>query len=157
MQMTRQFIYSFIVFVVSFFLDLWWSHRAAGKSPNILVVSPPPLGPCTDMPSCSSCQLLLRCWKWKCLPLGLVSARVPWRPVSLGCSSARRWDGGVSPLLPLIPGEQTGTPVSETHQVCGWCPSCSTDVWSGSACRSSSQADSFGVPTVWQHEPSLRF
>lgn len=34
-------------------------------------------------------------------------------------------------------GGQTGTPVSETRQACGWCPSCSIDVWSGSACHSS--------------------
>lgn len=44
-------------------------------------------------------------------------------------------------LLPLrccfTLGGQTGTPVSETHQACGLCPSCSIDVWNGSACHSS--------------------
>lgn len=92
MQMTRQFIYLFVAFVVSFFKNLWWSHRAAGKSLNILVVSPPLLGPCTDMPSCSSCQLLLRCWK--CLPLGLVQCTCPMTPHQswvLKCTAVRQW------------------------------------------------------------------
>lgn len=57
----------------------------------------------------------------------------------------------------LILGEQTGRPVSETRRACGWCLSCSTDVWNGSACRSSLQVDSFVVPTVSPHEQSLRF
>lgn len=57
----------------------------------------------------------------------------------------------------LILGEQTGRPVSETRRACGWCLSCSTDVWNGSACRSSLQVDSFVVPIVSPREQSLRF
>lgn len=61
------------------------------------------------------------------------------------------------PRCCFIRGERTGTPVSETHQVCGWCPSCSTAVWSGSACHSSWRGDSFGAPTAGRRGPSLRF
>lgn len=57
----------------------------------------------------------------------------------------------------LILGAQTGRPVSGTHQACGWSPSCSTDVWTGSTCHSSWQVDSFGAPIVLQHELSPQF
>lgn len=124
MQMARQFIY--LLFLKNIYL--WLFHSAAGKSPNSHIVLPPPLGPCKDKPSCSSCQLLLHCWKWKCVPLGLVSARVP---CHLFISGVQVHDGEMvcfvrfylSLLLPrcccFILGEQTGTPVSETHQACG--------------------------------------
>lgn len=69
------FIYCFFLFFCLFLLNLWLFHSAAGKSPNSHIVLPPPLDPCIDKPSCSSCQLLLH-WKWKRVPLGLVSACV---------------------------------------------------------------------------------
>lgn len=126
------FIYCFFLFYcffVCFFKICGCFILQQEKAPTATLCFPPPLDPCTDKPSCSSCQLLLH-WKWKRVPLGLVSARVSHATFSswvFMCAMVRRrvLYVSISAFSPpprcccFIPGEQTGTPVSETHQACG--------------------------------------
>lgn len=109
---------------------------------NSHIGPPPALGPCTDKPLCSiasaaSCNITggsrsVYYWGWPAHVSHDTFSGVQVRDGETVCFSL---------LLPLrccfTLGGQTGTPVSETHQACGWCPSCSIDVWNGSACHSS--------------------
>lgn len=101
MQIIRQFIYYFFLFCFDYFESLICLHHfAAGKSLNSHTVLSLPV--CTDKVSSNHCQLLLPCWQWRCVPLGLVSSHAPCHLFSgIRCSGA--WRHNLSFLVCKFP------------------------------------------------------
>lgn len=112
------FLFLFLKFVIASF-----SCRKTQKTKHMFTCLSPSLAQCTGKPSCSTCPLARYYVRLSMLTKCLF--------VVVGFNHSLlvyRW---------FTLGERTGRPISETHPACGWCPSCSTDVWSGSACHSS--------------------